>query len=96
MRERVDILGVGVDRLSAEVLHAEMLRIVHGGERAMFLYVNAHCLNLSYHHPWLRDLLNKAHIVKCQPRPPLRGDVRLFLWRFLAGRYSPRTAHHEE
>jgi len=42
-----------------------MLRIVHGGERAMFLYVNAHCLNLSYHRPWLRNLLNNAHIVNC-------------------------------
>src|SRR3712207_3255073 len=65
MRERVDILGVGVDRIRGEDLHTEMLRIVHGGERAMFLGVNAHCLNLSYHRPWLRNLLNSAHIVNC-------------------------------
>jgi N-acetylglucosaminyldiphosphoundecaprenol N-acetyl-beta-D-mannosaminyltransferase len=65
MRERVNILSVGVDRISGEMLHEEMLRIVYGGERAMFLYVNAHCLNLSYHRPWLRDLLNNAHIVNC-------------------------------
>ncbi len=65
MRDRVDILGVGVDRISGEVLHDEMLRIVRDGERAMFLYVNAHCLNLSYSRPWLRNLLNNAHIVNC-------------------------------
>lgn len=65
MRERVNILGVGVDRISVEKLHAEMLRIVHSRERAVFLGVNAHCLNLSYHRPWLRNLLNNADIVFC-------------------------------
>ena len=65
MRDRVDILGVGVDRISGEVLHAEMLRLVQRGGRAMFLNVNAHLLNLSYHRPWLRNLLNNAHIVHC-------------------------------
>ncbi len=65
MRERVDILGVGVDRISAEKLHAEILRIVHGGEHGMILYANPYCLNLSYRHSWLRNLLNNADIVFC-------------------------------
>lgn len=65
MRERVDILGVGVDRISAEELRAEILQIVHGGEHATILYANPHLLNLSYHHPYLRNLLNNADIVYC-------------------------------
>ena len=32
--------------------------MVRGGEHALVLHVNVHCLNLSYHRPWLRDLLN--------------------------------------
>jgi N-acetylglucosaminyldiphosphoundecaprenol N-acetyl-beta-D-mannosaminyltransferase len=65
MRERVNILGVGVDRISAEELHAEILRTVHDRKQEMILHVNAHCLNLSYHRPWLRSLLNNADIVFC-------------------------------
>jgi N-acetylglucosaminyldiphosphoundecaprenol N-acetyl-beta-D-mannosaminyltransferase len=64
-RERVEILGVWVDRISADELRAEMLRMVRGGEHALILHVNVHCLNLSYHRPWLRDLLNGASIVFC-------------------------------
>ncbi len=65
MRERVNVLGVGVDRISADELRAEILRAIRGGERALVLHANVHCLNLSYHHPWMRDLLNSASIVFC-------------------------------
>jgi N-acetylglucosaminyldiphosphoundecaprenol N-acetyl-beta-D-mannosaminyltransferase len=65
MRERANILGVRVDRISAEELHVQTLRLAQSGENAMILYANPHCLNLSYHRPWLRNLLNSADIVFC-------------------------------
>ena len=64
-RERVEILGVGVDRVSADELRAEILRMVRGGEHALVLHVNVHGLNLGYRRPWLRDLFNSASIVFC-------------------------------
>ena len=65
MRERVEILGVRVNRISADELREEMLRVVRDGEHALILHVNVHCLNLSYHRPWLRELLNNASVVFC-------------------------------
>ena len=65
MRERVEILGVGVDRISADELRTEILRIARGGEHGLVLHVNVHALNLSYHRPWLRDVLNNASVVFC-------------------------------
>ena len=65
MRGRVDILGVGVNRISADELHAEILRMVRGRGHALVLHVNVHGLNLSYHRPWLRDLFNSASVVFC-------------------------------
>ncbi|PLS83624.1 MAG: glycosyltransferase [Actinobacteria bacterium] len=64
-KERVEILGVGVDRMSADELRAEMLRVVRGGERALVMHVNAHALNLAYCRPWLRETLNRADVVFC-------------------------------
>lgn len=64
-RERVEILGVGVDRMSADELRAEILRVVREGERALVMHVNAHGLNLAYHRPWLRETLNSAEVVFC-------------------------------
>lgn len=65
MKGRVEILGVGVDRVSADALRTEILRMVRGGEHGLVLHVNVHGLNLSYHRPWLRDMLNKASVVFC-------------------------------
>ena len=64
-RERVEILGVGVDRISADELRAELLRVVREGERALVMHVNAYCLNLAYRRPWLRETLNGADVVFC-------------------------------
>ena len=65
MRERVEILGVGVDRISADELRAEILRMARNRQHGLVLHVNVHGLNLSYHRPWLRDILNSASVVFC-------------------------------
>ncbi|MCA1687541.1 MAG: glycosyltransferase, partial [Actinobacteria bacterium] len=65
LKRRVDILGVGVDPLTVEELHAEIENLVRGGERGLVLNVNAHCLNLCYEDPELRNFLNGAEVVFC-------------------------------
>jgi N-acetylglucosaminyldiphosphoundecaprenol N-acetyl-beta-D-mannosaminyltransferase len=62
---RVDVLGVGVDPLTVEDLHAEIEHLVRGGERSLVLNVNAHCLNLCHEDPALRGFLNGAEVVFC-------------------------------
>jgi N-acetylglucosaminyldiphosphoundecaprenol N-acetyl-beta-D-mannosaminyltransferase len=62
---RVNVLGVGVDPLTVEELHAEIGRLLRGEERGLALNVNAHCLNLCYEDPKLRDFLNGAEVVFC-------------------------------
>jgi N-acetylglucosaminyldiphosphoundecaprenol N-acetyl-beta-D-mannosaminyltransferase len=54
-----------VDPLTVEELHAEIGRLVQGGQRGLVLNVNAHCLNLCYEDPKLRDFLNGAEVVFC-------------------------------
>jgi N-acetylglucosaminyldiphosphoundecaprenol N-acetyl-beta-D-mannosaminyltransferase len=61
----VNVLGVGVDPLTVEELHAEIGRLVRSGERGLVLNANAHCLNLCYEDPKLRDFLNGAELVFC-------------------------------
>ena len=63
--ERVEILGVGVSRISVEDLHEAILAVARRGKRALVLNANVHCINLAYHRPWLRTLLNDAPIVFC-------------------------------
>ncbi len=62
---RIDILGVGVHPLTVEELHVEIGRLVRGGKRGLVLNVNAHCLNLCYEDPKLRNFLNGAEVVFC-------------------------------
>jgi N-acetylglucosaminyldiphosphoundecaprenol N-acetyl-beta-D-mannosaminyltransferase len=62
---RVDVLGVRVDPLTVEELHAEIGRLVRGREGSLVLNVNAHCLNLCYEDPKLRRFLNGAEVVFC-------------------------------
>lgn len=61
---RVGVLGVWVDRITAEGLHAEVTRLVRrrGG---IVLNVNAHCLNLLHEDEGLRDFFAAADIVFC-------------------------------
>lgn len=61
---RVEVLGVGVDPVTVDGLHAEIRRLVRrrGG---VILNVNAHCLNLCYGDPGLRRFFNAADLVFC-------------------------------
>jgi N-acetylglucosaminyldiphosphoundecaprenol N-acetyl-beta-D-mannosaminyltransferase len=65
VKGRVNVLGVGVDPLTVEELHAEIGRLVRKRQRGLVLNANAHCLNLCYEDPALRDFLNGAEIVFC-------------------------------
>jgi N-acetylglucosaminyldiphosphoundecaprenol N-acetyl-beta-D-mannosaminyltransferase len=62
---RVNVLGVGVDPLTIEELHAEIGRLVRGRGRGLVLNANVHCLNLCYEDPGLRNFLNRAEVVFC-------------------------------
>ncbi|MGC9359772.1 MAG: O-antigen ligase family protein, partial [Anaerolineae bacterium] len=59
------VLGVRVHSLSASDLTTRVVDLARRREHALVLNVNAHCLNLAYTRPWLRDLLNRAELVFC-------------------------------
>ena len=61
---RVEVLGVGVDAVTVDGLHAEIRRLVRrrGG---VVLNANAHCLNLCYGDPALRRFFGAADLVFC-------------------------------
>ena len=61
----MNVLGVGVDPVTVEELHAGIKRLVASGERGTVLNVNANCLNLLYGSPALRAYFNDADIVFC-------------------------------
>jgi N-acetylglucosaminyldiphosphoundecaprenol N-acetyl-beta-D-mannosaminyltransferase len=58
------VLGVGVDRITVEGLHAEVARLIRrrGG---IVLNANAHCLNLCHEDEGLRDFFAAADLVFC-------------------------------
>jgi N-acetylglucosaminyldiphosphoundecaprenol N-acetyl-beta-D-mannosaminyltransferase len=64
-RERVNVLGVGVDPLSIAELHTRILGIVRERGHALVLHVNAHALNLCYRDPGLRSFFDSAPVVFC-------------------------------
>ncbi len=64
-RERVDILGVGIDPLTVPELHARILKFVREGGHALVLHTNVYGLNLSYRDPSLRAFFNSAPVVFC-------------------------------
>jgi N-acetylglucosaminyldiphosphoundecaprenol N-acetyl-beta-D-mannosaminyltransferase len=63
--DRVRVLGVGVDPLTVEGLHAEIGGLVRGGRGGLVLSANAHCLNLCYEDPALRRFFDVADVVLC-------------------------------
>ena len=65
VREKINVLGVGVDPLTVEELHERMLGFVENGDRALVLHANAHGLNLACRDERLRGFLNGAQIVFC-------------------------------
>ena len=84
---RVNVLGVGVDPLTIEGLHAEIGRLVRGRGRGLVLNANVHCLNLCYEDPGLRDFLNRAEVVFCD------GAGVMLAARILGGRIPERITY---
>jgi N-acetylglucosaminyldiphosphoundecaprenol N-acetyl-beta-D-mannosaminyltransferase len=81
------VLGVGVDPLTVEDLHAEIGRLVRGGRGGLVLNVNAHCLNLCYEDPALRGFFNGAEVVFCD------GAGVMLAVRVLGGRIPARITY---
>ena len=63
-RGRVGVLGVGVDRITVEGLHAELARLVWRRDGTV-LNANAHCLNLCHEDEGLRGFFAGADVVFC-------------------------------
>ena len=84
VKGRVNVLGVGVDPLTVEELHAEIENLVRGRKRGLVLNANAHCLNLCYEDPALRGFLNSAEVVFCD------GAGVMLAARILGGRIPAR------
>jgi N-acetylglucosaminyldiphosphoundecaprenol N-acetyl-beta-D-mannosaminyltransferase len=83
---RVGVLGVGVDRITAEALHEEITRLAsrRGG---IVLNVNAHCLNLLQEDEELKNFFAAADVVFCDG-----AGVRLAA-RMLGGRFLERITY---
>ena len=84
---RIDVLGVGVDPITVDELHAEIARLVRSGKLGLVLNVNAHCLNLCYKDSALRDSLNGADVVFCD------GAGVMLAARMLGGRIPARITY---
>jgi N-acetylglucosaminyldiphosphoundecaprenol N-acetyl-beta-D-mannosaminyltransferase len=81
---RIEVLGVGVDPITVDELHAEIARLVRDGRLGLVLNVNAHCLNLCHEDRALRDALNGADVVFCD------GAGVMLAARMLGGRIPER------
>jgi N-acetylglucosaminyldiphosphoundecaprenol N-acetyl-beta-D-mannosaminyltransferase len=84
---RIDVLGVGVDPITVDELHAQIARLVRSGKLGLVLNVNAHCLNLCYKDSALRDSLNGADVVFCD------GVGVMLAARMLGGRIPARITY---
>jgi N-acetylglucosaminyldiphosphoundecaprenol N-acetyl-beta-D-mannosaminyltransferase len=84
---RVNVLGVGVDPLTVEDLHAEIGRLVRGRGRGLVLNANAHCLHLCHEDPALRAFFNGAEVVFCD------GVGVMLAARILGGRIPERITY---
>jgi N-acetylglucosaminyldiphosphoundecaprenol N-acetyl-beta-D-mannosaminyltransferase len=61
----VNVLGVDIDPVTVEELHAGIKRLVESGERGTVLNANANCLNLLYDDAALRGFFAGADLVFC-------------------------------
>ena len=88
MKGPVNVLGVGVDPLTVEDLHAQIGRLlVRRRGPALVLNANVHCLNLCYEDPALRDFLNRAEVVFCD------GAGVMLAAKVLGGRIPERITY---
>lgn len=83
------ILGVRVVSLSAAELTSRVMQLARERKHALVLNVNAHCLNLAYTRPWLRDMLNQAELVFCD------GTGVVLAARLLEQRIDERITYAE-
>jgi N-acetylglucosaminyldiphosphoundecaprenol N-acetyl-beta-D-mannosaminyltransferase len=83
----VNVLGVGVDPLTVEELHAELGRLARGHSCGLVLNANAHCLNLCYEDSALRRFFNAADVVICD------GTGVKLAARLLGGRIPERITY---
>lgn len=65
MTDRINILGVGVDRYTWAELVAEVARLVAQGGRRTVAYANIHVLNTAVGDAALRTFLNAADVCYC-------------------------------
>jgi N-acetylglucosaminyldiphosphoundecaprenol N-acetyl-beta-D-mannosaminyltransferase len=63
MRQKVEILGIKVDSLTAEELQQDILSCAASAETKTIMYVNAHSINLTRKEKQYRDLFNSADIL---------------------------------
>jgi N-acetylglucosaminyldiphosphoundecaprenol N-acetyl-beta-D-mannosaminyltransferase len=63
--KKINLIGVGVDPLSREMLLDKVDEAIGGGGRLLIAHANLHGLNLAYEQPWLRDFYNRADLVYC-------------------------------
>ena len=61
--ETIDILGVGIARLSAEQALGEVEKLFASGRPAFIAHTNAHTLNLAYEDPGYKEVLRRADLV---------------------------------
>lgn len=74
------VLGVHGSALTVPELHSCIETYIRQEQKALVLHVNAHCLNLAFSEPWLRDLLNRAPVVFCDGAGVMLGARILGYW----------------
>lgn len=62
---RVCLLGVPVDALTVDDLHARLRTFIDERARATVLHANVHAINLACRHDWFARILQSADIVFC-------------------------------
>ena len=73
--------------MTAKELGEEVERLVRGGESALVLNANTHCLNLCHDDPCLRAFVNDADVVFCD------GAGVMLAARMLGGRIPERITY---
>ena len=81
------MLGIGVDPVTVEELHAGIKHLVESGEWGTVLNVNANCLNLLYEDAVLRGFFGDAELVICD------GSGVMLAARILGSRIPERITY---
>jgi len=72
-QERINVLGTPVDALLFTELLQRVGTVLTSGQRARIMYVNIHCMNVSWQNPEYRRILNEADVVYCDGAGVLLG-----------------------